>query len=116
MEGDIMIDALRTRHGSIEGSRQALVKDLEDVAADANELMKQVAISTGEEFATARTAVEARLSAARSRVDGARIAVGQGAVNAAHVAQAYVVENPWRTIGYALVAAGLLTTFLSRRR
>jgi ElaB/YqjD/DUF883 family membrane-anchored ribosome-binding protein len=108
--------SLSTRHGSIEGSRQALVKDLEDVVADANELMKQVAISSGEEFAAARMAVEARLSAARSRVDDARIAVTQGASGAAYATRDYVVENPWRTIGFALVAVGLLTTFLSHRR
>lgn len=106
---------LNASHGTVEGKKEALVKDLKSVAGDANDLLKEVASSTAEGFAAARTKIEGKLGEARSRLDNARIAVTEKARGAADATQEYVKENPWKVLGVA-AAAGLIIGFLLSRR
>ena len=66
---------MTTELNAIEGTKEKLVRDLRVVVADGDDLLKEVANSTAEQFSAARTKVEARLGEARSGLDDARIAV-----------------------------------------
>lgn len=106
---------LNANQGAFDGKKEALVKDLKNVVADADGLLKEVANSTVEEFAAARASVEARLSDARSRLHDARVNAAKKACEATEATQAYVRENPWKVVGVAALA-GLVTAFLLSRR
>lgn len=106
---------LNASDGTVEGKKERLVKDLKSVVTDADGLLKEVANSTAEEFAVARTKIEGKLGEARSRLDDARIAVTEKAKSAADATHEYVRENPWKALGVA-AAAGLIIGFLLSRR
>lgn len=106
---------LSASQGAFDGKKEALVKDLKSVVADADGLLKEVANSTVEEFGAARARFEARLCEARSSLHDARVNAAKKACDAAEATQAYVRENPWKVVGAAAVA-GLVTAFLLSRR
>ena len=106
---------MTTELTAIEGTKEKLVRDLRIVVADGDDLLKEVANSTAEPFAAARTNVEARVGEAKSRLEHARIAVTGTAKDAADATQEYVRENPWKVLGVA-AAAGLLIGFVFSRR
>lgn len=110
-----MNDVTLTRSTALNDSKIALMKDLKVVVGDANELLNQVVNSTSEEFAAARTKLDARLGDARSRLHDARISVGESACHAANAANKYVGENPWKTVGLVTAAAMILGVLASRR-
>ena len=106
---------LITRHGNVEGTKDKLVKELRTVVDDADYLLQEVANSTAEEFAAARTKIGAKLTEARSRLDEARIAVTDKARHTADVTHEYMMDNPWKVVGFAAVI-GLIIGVLARRR
>ncbi len=106
---------MTTELTAIEGTKEKLVRDLKVVVADGDDLLKEVANSSVEQFAAARTNVEARMGEAKSRLQDARIAVTATAKGAAGATQEYVRENPWKVLGVA-AAAGLVIGFVISRR
>lgn len=106
---------LNASHGTVEGKKEKLVKDLKGVVGDADDLMREVASSTAGELAAARTKIEGKLDEAKSRLGDARIAVTEKARVAADATNEYVRENPWKILGVA-AAAGLVIGFLLSRR
>lgn len=101
--------------GNVEGTRNKLVKDLRTVVEDADYLLQEVAHSTAEEFAAARTRVGAKLSEARSRLDEARIAVTDKARHTADATHEYMMQNPWKVVGFAAVIGLIIGAIVSRR-
>ncbi len=110
-----MTTELTATHGIAEGKKERLVKDLKGVVADANELLKEMAGSTAEGFAAARTKAEGKLGEVRARLDNARTAAKERAKAVAGATDDYVKENPWKVLGGAAVA-GLVIGLLLRRR
>ena len=106
---------MATELTAIEGTKEKLVRDLRVVVADGDDLLKEVANSSVEQFAAVRAKVEARLGEAKSRLEDARIAVTGTAKDAAETTQEYVRENPWKVLGVA-AAAGLVIGFVLSRR
>lgn len=106
---------LNASHGTVEGKKEKLVKDIKGVVGDADDLMREVASSTAGELAAARTKIEGKLDEAKSRLGDARIAVTEKARVAADATNEYVRENPWKILGVA-AAAGLVIGFLLSRR
>lgn len=104
----------KSRH-TVESRKNQLVKDLKDVVVDADELLREVAGSTAEEFAAARAKIQDRLRVARSRLDHARVAVTRQVGEAADAAQEYARENPWKAFGIPAVAALIVFLLVSRR-
>ena len=109
-----MTTELAANHGSVKASRETLVKDLKRVVVDADDLAKQVAISTADEFAARRAGIEERLAEARSSLNELRISAGRSACQAVDATNGYIRENPWKAIGYAAFA-GVIVALLSRR-
>ena len=101
-------------HSTVDARQKALVNDLKSVVADTDDLLREVARSTVDEFAAARTTIEDRLSEARLRLGDARAAVAQTARGAASATRAYVRDNPWEVVGVA--AAGLIIGYFISRR
>lgn len=110
-----MKNPLTASQGTVASWKKEIATDLKGVVADADELLKEMANSTAEEFAAARSKIEATLEEAKSRVDDARILVSRKARRAANVTQEYVVDNPWKVLGVAAAAGLIAAVFLSRR-
>lgn len=110
-----MTTELIASEGSVRASREALVRDLKRVVADADDLAKQVASSSANEFATRRAGIEAKLAEARSRINDLRASAAQSACKAADVANEYVRTNPWKAIGCGAVAGVIVALLISRR-
>lgn len=104
-----------TDHGTFEGNKQALVKDLKSVVSDADALINNMAAASSEEFAKARTKLEARLAQAKTLLVDAGAAVSERARNTVNATDGYVRENPWKVLGVAAAACVVIGALLSRR-
>jgi ElaB/YqjD/DUF883 family membrane-anchored ribosome-binding protein len=88
----------------------------EDIGTELRSLMSELeetlADGTQADAKELRTQLRKRLDAARARLDDTRVAVRERAEVALADADAYVHDNPWKTIaivgGIALVAGALL--------
>jgi ElaB/YqjD/DUF883 family membrane-anchored ribosome-binding protein len=114
VRGGMMNTELTASHSNVEGKKDRLVKDLKGVVVDADDLLKEVANYTAEEFSAARTKIEGKLGEVRCRIADARIAVTEKARGAANTTQEYARENPWKVLG-VVAAAGLAISFLLSR-
>lgn len=101
--------------GSVEGMKEKLMTDLKSVGADATGLLKEVANSSADGFAAARTKIEGKLVDAKSRLANARGVVARRACGAADAADGYVRDNPWRALGVAAAGGLIIGILLSRR-
>ena len=110
-----MSTELIASHGTIEGAKDVLVKDLKGVVCDADDLLKAVTGSTNDGLAAARTKVEARFGEIKSRLVDAGLAVTERAKGVADAGQVYLTDNPWKIAGVAAMA-GLMIGFLLKRR
>lgn len=94
---------------------QKLMADLKLVVADAEKLLEVTAGQAGEGVTELRSRVQATLAQARARL----LQVQETAVERAKVAgkatDAYVHENPWRSIGIAAGLGVLVGVLIGRR-
>lgn len=102
-------------NGTIEDSKQALVKDLKSVIGDAGDLINNVAASGADELARARTNLEARLGQAKTRLIDAGQAVSDKAKCSVDATDQFVRDNPWKVLGIAAAAGIVIGAILSRR-
>ncbi|PKO90694.1 MAG: DUF883 domain-containing protein [Betaproteobacteria bacterium HGW-Betaproteobacteria-10] len=109
-----MTNALIARPDSIESSKQALENDLKAVVSDAGKLLNEVANTRVEEFAAARSRLEAKFNEARASLHAAQSTLNGKAKYAADCSQKYVSDNPWKSLGI-IAAAGLIIGALIRR-
>lgn len=95
-------------------SSEKLAADVRAVIGDAEELLRQSATATGEQATQLRERAMALLRDARDRAHQLQEkAIVKGRA-AAHAADDYVHENPWRSIGVAF-GVGLLVGLLVNR-
>lgn len=104
-----------TDYGTLEGSKQALVKDLKSVANDADALISNVAAATKEEINLARTKLAARLAETKTRFVDAGVAVSEKARGTVNATDGYVRENPWKVLGVVAAAGLIIGALISRR-
>lgn len=110
-----MTTKLTANLATVHGMKETLVNDLKGAVAHGEELLKEVANSSAEEFALARKRVGVKVDEAKFRLDDARVAVTEGAMDAAEAAEQYIRKNPWKILGVA-AAAGLVVSYLVTRR
>lgn len=110
-----MTSGMTTGYGTVEGNKQAFVRDLKSAVGDADRLLNNAVASTADEIALARTKLEARLTQAKTIFADAGMAVSDRARYAADVTDAYVRENPWKMLGVA-AAAGIVIGAILRSR
>jgi len=88
-------------------TREKLVDDFAEMLTEAEELMKRAANETGDRAKDLRTQVEAKLLAAKSRLQEMQGDAIDGAKAAVRVTDDYVHDNPWQAIGVS-AAIGFL--------
>lgn len=110
-----MTNGITTSFGTVEGNKQALVRDLKSAVGDADRLLCNAATSTADEITLARTKLEARLTQAKTLLMDAGVAVSDRAMLAADATNAYVRDNPWKMLGVA-AAAGVVIGAILRSR
>ena len=96
-------------------AREKLVDDFAAVLAEAEDLMKRAGAETGQRAQDLRAQVEAKLLAAKLRLQELQGEAVDRAKDAARFTDDYVHDNPWTAIGVAAAigfGAGLL---LNRR-
>jgi ElaB/YqjD/DUF883 family membrane-anchored ribosome-binding protein len=96
-------------------TREKLVDDFAEMLTEAEELMKRAASETGDRAKDLRSQVEAKLLAAKSRLQEMQGDALDSAKAAARVTDDYVHDNPWQAIG-AAAAVGFIVGLLMNRR
>ncbi|MEW6415512.1 MAG: YqjD family protein [Pseudomonadota bacterium] len=96
-------------------SQEKLVSDMKAVIADAEDMLKATADQTGEKIASLRARIQERLHAARVRLADAEAVLREKTRAMAKATDAYVHENPWKSIGVA-AGVGFLVGFILGRR
>ena len=100
---------------SDEVTKEQLIADFKIVLADAEALLKATANQGGERVAEVRTKAEESIRVARARVAEAHVGLLIKTKAAAKATDAYVHENPWKTIGIASCAGLALGLLIGRR-
>ena len=98
-----------------EMTKEQLVADFMVVVADAEALVKATAHHGGEELAAVRAKAEDSLKNAQSRIAHVQAAVQTQTTAVVKVADGYVRENLWLSLGVA-AGFGLLFGLLGGRR
>lgn len=96
-------------------SKEKLVRDLQRVITDAEELLHATAGQTESKVVELRERIRTNLMDARHKLGDIEDAVKVKTKQAARAADDYVHEHPWRAIGTA-VGFGLLVGLLIGRR
>src|SRR5205823_10751827 len=96
-------------------TREKLVDDFAEMLTEAEDLMKRAASETGDRAKDLRSQVEAKLLAARSRLQEMQGDALDSAKAAARVTDDYVHDNPCAAIG-AAAAVGFIVGLLMNRR
>jgi len=95
--------------------RESTTEEFVSVLSDAEDLLKQAGSATGERARDLRAQVEAKLLAAKLRLQEIQGATADRAKDAARYADDYVHSNPWPVIGVA-AAVGFIAGVLTSRR
>ncbi len=96
-------------------AKRRMTGDIKTVIGDSEDLLKAVANVSGESFALVRDQFEEKLRSAKTRLaDASQYGIDQARETAA-VADDYVHDHPWATIG-VFAAIGLLIGILAARR
>ena len=96
-------------------TREKLVDDFAEMLTEAEDLMKRAASETGERAKDLRSQVEAKLLAAKSRLQEMQGEAVDSAKAAARVTDDYVHDNPWRSIGAAALLGFVAGLLMNRR-
>jgi ElaB/YqjD/DUF883 family membrane-anchored ribosome-binding protein len=96
-------------------SREKLVDDFSAVLTEAEDLLKRAANESGERAKDLRSQVEAKLLAAKLRLQEIEGEAVDRARVAARVTDDYVHDNPWQAIGVAAAVGFIAGLMLNRR-
>ncbi len=96
-------------------AKEKLVRDLQRVITDAEELLHATAGQTEGKVAELRERIQTNLMDARHKLGDIEEAVKVKTKQVAHATDDYVHEHPWRAIGTA-AGVGLLVGLLIGRR
>lgn len=96
-------------------SRESMLEDFSTMLTEAEELLRRAGNETGERAKDLRAQVEAKLLAAKLRLQELEGEAVDRAKAAAQITDDYVHDNPWRAIGVA-AAVGFLAGMLINRR
>lgn len=96
-------------------TKDKLIADVKLVIADTEELLRATAGQAGDKIAEIRARTQDRLAAAKVKLAEAEVAVVDRAKQAGRVADDYVHDNPWRSVGVA-AGFGFIAGLLIGRR
>ena len=101
--------------GDTESSRTRIFDDFSAVLGEAEDMLKRAATETGEKARDLRSQVEAKLLAAKLRLQELQGQAIDQAKASARATDDYVHENPWQAIGVAAAIGFLVGLLISRR-
>jgi ElaB/YqjD/DUF883 family membrane-anchored ribosome-binding protein len=96
-------------------SRESLLDDFSTMLTEAEDLLRRAGNETGERAKDLRAQVEAKLLAAKLRLQELEGEAMDRAKAAARMTDDYVHDNPWPAIGVAAGVGFLLGMLISRR-
>ena len=96
-------------------SRESLLDDFSTMLTEAEDLLRRAGNETGERAKDLRAQVEAKLLAAKLRLQELEGEAIDRARAAARVTDDYVHDNPWGAIGVAAAAGFLIGLMINRR-
>ena len=96
-------------------TKDKLIADVKLVIADTEELLRATAGQAGEKIADIRAKTQDRLSAAKIKRADAEAAVVDKARQCGRVADDYVHDNPWRSVGVAAGFGFIVGLLIGRR-
>jgi ElaB/YqjD/DUF883 family membrane-anchored ribosome-binding protein len=99
----------------IERTRDQLVDDFAAVLSEAEDMLKKASQETGDRARDMRAQVEAKLLAAKLRLQEMQGDAVDRARDAARATDDYVHDNPWQAVG-AAAAVGFVVGMLMTRR
>jgi ElaB/YqjD/DUF883 family membrane-anchored ribosome-binding protein len=100
---------------SYQESKNQLMNDFNTAVADAEELLSATMDVGGEKVATIRAKAEESLNIAKARMAEAQTALLTKTKEAAKATDAYVHENPWRSVGFAASIGVVIGLLIGRR-
>jgi ElaB/YqjD/DUF883 family membrane-anchored ribosome-binding protein len=107
--------ATSTKKPGANAAPSGITQEFQNFVADIEDLIKAGTSLTGDDLARAKAKLAARVAAARAFVEEMPGTISDRARNTAKVADEYVREQPWQTVGIG-AAVGLLIGFLLGRR
>lgn len=99
---------------SVDQHKADLMRELTQILKDAEELIKNSEQQAGDGFQSAKDKLQSSLKNARKEIDRIEDVVVKKTKDAAHAADDYVHDNPWKTAGIA-AGVGLLIGLLIAR-
>jgi ElaB/YqjD/DUF883 family membrane-anchored ribosome-binding protein len=96
-------------------SREKLVADLKLLVADTDELLRATASQLGDKVAPLRERIQASAASAKSRLVDLERAGVEKSRETVKVADNYIHENPWASVGIAAAGALVVGVLIGRR-
>ena len=97
------------------GAVAAVSREITNVLADAEDLIKATTAITGEDLVRIRAQLAKGVAAAKQSIEQMSGAVADSARKTAATTDAYVHEQPWKVIGASAAVAFLLGILVARR-
>ena len=101
--------------GTGTGAVAAVSREITNVLADAEDLIKATTAITGEDLVRIRAQLAKGVAAAKQSIEQMSGAVADSARKTAATTDAYVHEQPWKVIGASAAVAFLLGMLIARR-
>jgi ElaB/YqjD/DUF883 family membrane-anchored ribosome-binding protein len=96
-------------------TKEKLIADIKLVIADTEELLRATAGQAGDKIAEIRARTQDRLASAKIKLAEAEAAVVDKAKQVGRVADDYVHDNPWRSVGVAAGFGFIVGLLIGRR-
>jgi ElaB/YqjD/DUF883 family membrane-anchored ribosome-binding protein len=96
-------------------SKDQLITDFKAAVSDAEALLKATVNTGGEKVAEIRAKAEESLAVAKARMADAQTVMLAKTKEAAKATDAYVHENPWRSVGFAASIGVVIGLLIGRR-
>ena len=98
-----------------EVSKDKLIADVKMVIADTEELLRLTAGQAGEKIADIRAKTQDRIAGAKIKLAEVEAAAVDKAKQVGRVADDYVHDNPWRSVGVAAGFGFIVGLLIGRR-
>ena len=96
-------------------TKEKLIADIKLVIADTEELLRATAGQAGDRIAEIRARTQDRLASAKIKLAEAEAVMVDRAKQVGRVADDYVHDNPWRSVGVAAVFGFIVGLLIGRR-
>jgi ElaB/YqjD/DUF883 family membrane-anchored ribosome-binding protein len=112
---DTVDEAMQPAQERAREAARAGTREVRNLIADVEDLIKRVAHVDGADLARAREKLERTLSATKASLHNGTERVRTSARQAADTTDQYVHSNPWSAIGIAAAAGAAIAVLLSTR-